>query len=123
MLFGVAGVVSGLAGAGTFIPYRGLDNMTLSLAEQLTVISAIGAVVSVLGVVSGWGLLRARSWAWGASLAVALASVGTVAGMAVVWPSSSPFLGVVAFFYALEVLLLLIGFSSYRVRGIRPAAG
>ena len=123
IFYGLAGTVAGAVCAGTFLPYRSLDALSASLAQLLTVISAVGAIVSALGVVGGWGLLRARSWGWAGTLAAALAGVATVAGMAVVWPASAPFLGVVAFFYAVEVILLLIGLGSIRANATRPAIG
>ena len=114
MLFGAAGVVAGLVGAATFVPYKDLDALSLAMAQTLTVISAVGASVSGFGTNAGWRPLRGLSWGWSATLLAALGSIGAVAGMAVVWPPSAPFLGVAAFFYAIELILLGAGVGSLR---------
>ena len=121
ILFGAAGALSGVIGAGTFIPYRGLDSLSLSLAQELTAISAVGAAVSIAGIVAGWGLLRDRAWSWGLSMGVVVGALASVGAMAAVWPPSSPFLGVAAFFYAIEVILLLAGFGPVRASAARRA--
>jgi hypothetical protein len=121
MLFGGAGAVAGLIGAATFLPYRDLDSLTVSLAQTLTGISAVGAIVSAFGVYAGWRLLAGRSWGWSSTFLAAVASVGSVAALAAVWPASAPFLGVAAFFYAIELILLGVGVGSIRARSPRPA--
>lgn len=70
ILYGVLGVFAGLSGAATFISYRIPNGHTLEVAEVLTAIAAVGAVISLGGVVSGGWLLRgragpgARMWLW-----------------------------------------------------------
>ncbi len=125
ILYGLLGVVAGLSGAATFIPYRVQNNQTLETAEIVTVISAIGAVVSTVGIVSGLWLLRGKDWAWRASLGVAVGCVATVAAFALATPPSTPspvpggpsafvFLAVTAAGYGLEIALLLLGRRPYR---------
>ncbi len=121
ILFGIAGVLAGLAGAGTFIPFQSESTFNPQSAEMLTIIALVGTAISVLGVFSGWELLRTKGWAWGAALGAALGSVGSVAAMAAVWPESAPFVGVVAFFYAIEVILLLAGSAFVRSRRVSSA--
>ena len=131
ILYGGLGVFAGLSGAATFIPYRIANGHTLEIAEVLTVIAAIGAIISLAGVVSGWWLLRRKGWAWRANLSVAVGCVAAVAALAVVMPPSTPspvpggvsafgFLAVVAAAYGLEVLLVLL---SRRHRLSRTARG
>lgn len=112
LLYGGAGAVSGVVGAGTFLPFGSLDNLSYATELQLTAISIIGAVVSVFGIWAGWRLIRGRRYGWGATTGAGFAAIGSVAAMAIVWPPSAPFLGVVAFFYALEMLLLFAGLGS-----------
>lgn len=112
LLYGGAGAVSGVVGAGTFIPYGSLDNLSYAMELQLTAISIIGAIVSVFGLWAGWRLLHGRRYGWGTTMGAAFAAIGSVAAMAIVWPPSGPFLGVVAFCYALEMLLLFAGIGS-----------
>lgn len=120
MLYGFLGVFAGISGAGTYIPYRVQNHQTLETATILTAVSAIGAVVSLIGVVSGWWLLRSKARAWRAALLVAAGCVATVAAFAAIMPASTPspvpgevpatgFLAVVAAAYGVEVLLLLLG--------------
>ena len=121
ILYGAAGALSGVVGAATFIPYGSLDNLTQTTELQLTAISAVGAAVSVLGVWVGWRLLHGRPFGWSGAMVTALAAVGTVGAMAAVWPPSSPFLGVTAFFYAIEVVLLLVGLGTVHRRPVTGA--
>lgn len=134
ILYGFLGVFAGLSGAATFIPYRIQNGHTLETAELLTAIAAIGAVVSMVGIVSGWGLLRGRGWAWRANLGVAAGCVLTVAALAVVMPAPTPspapgavsafgFLAVVAAAYGLEALLLLLGRGPFLARTTGSLAG
>lgn len=122
ILFGVFGVLAGVAAAATFIPYRNESTFNPSYAELFTAISAVGAAASVLGVVAGWGLLRTRSWAWGLTAAVAAGSVALNAAMAAFWLEYLPFLVLVALAYGFVVLLLLVGRRGQRVRRSRAAA-
>lgn len=120
ILYGVLGVFAGLSGAVTFIPYRVQNNQTFETAAVVTAISAIGAGISVVGLVSGWWLLRGKARAWRANLGVAAGCVGAVAAFAVATPPSTPspvpggpsayvFLVVVAAAYGVEMLFLLLG--------------
>ncbi len=133
ILYGFLGVFAGMSGAATFIPYRFQNNQTLATAEVAAAISATGAVVSVVGVVSGWSLLHGKDWAWRMNLIVATGCVATVAAFAVVTPPATPspvpggpsayvFLAVVAAAYGLEVLLLLLGHRPHRARVATPPA-
>ncbi len=88
------------------------------MAGALTAIAAAGAIVSVFGLVSGWKLLRARRWAWNATLGAAGACVASVAALTVLWPESWGFLVVVAAAYAIEAGLLLLGRASYPLRTV-----
>lgn len=127
ILYGFVGVFAGVSGAATFIPYQIQNGHTLETAEVLTAISAIGAVISMIGAVSGWWLLQGNDRAWRANLGVAVGCVATVTAFAVVMPPSTPspvpggpsayvFLAVVAAAYALEVLFLLLGRKPFRTR-------
>lgn len=126
MLYGCLGVFAGLSGAGTFIPYQVQNRQTFETAAALTAISAVGAAISLIGVLSGWWLLRGRDSAWRTSLAAAVGCVATVAVFAAVMPASTPspvpggvpatgFLAVVAVAYGLEVLILLLGRRSHGI--------
>jgi len=134
ILFGAVGVFAGLSGAATYLPYRIPDALTLQTAEILTAIAAFGAFTSALVIVSGWGLLRAKDWAWGPNLAAAVGCIVTVCVLAAAMPASSPspvpggigviwLVPVVTLVYALEVLLLLIGRWSQRAHPVRGAPG
>ncbi len=120
ILYGLLGGFAGLSGVATFIPYRVQNNQTLDTAELVTAISAIGALISILGIVTGWWLLHGKDWAWRANAGVAVGCVAAVAAFAVATPPTTPspvpgglsayvFLAVVAVAYGLEVLLLLLG--------------
>lgn len=115
ILFGAFGAVAGLAGAGTFIPFRDQSTFQPALAEGLTVIAALGVVASVVGIVAGWGLLRGRTWAWSLAAFAAVACVGLNAAMTGIWGDYLPFLVLVGLAYGLELLLLVVG-SGSRVR-------
>jgi hypothetical protein len=123
ILFGIAGLLAGLAGAGTFIPYRDASTFNGQFAGVLTAIAAVGAIASLFGVVSGWSLLRTRPWAWNWTVGAAAACVALVAAMTAVWPASWGFLVVVAVAYALEVVLLWQGHDSYLGRTAGAFAG
>ncbi len=117
ILFGVAGILTGLAAAGTFIPYRQGAPWT-EFAEVMTVIAAVGAAVSVVGVMTGRGLRRADIWAcWPMTLGVAVTGVAlnlimtVYMGLGYLW-----FVAVVAVAYGVEVALLLAGRKSYRAQ-------
>ena len=115
ILFGVSGILAGLAAAGTFIPYRQGEPWE-EFAEVMTVIAAVGAAVSVIGVMTGRGLRRADVWAcWPMTLGVAVACVAlnlimtVYMGLGYLW-----FVAVVAAAYGAETVLLLVGRESYR---------
>ncbi len=126
MLYGFLGVFAGVSGAATYIPYRAQKNQSLETAAILTAVSAVGAAVSMIGVVSGWWLVRGRERAWRANLLVAAGCVATVAAFAAVMPASTPspvpggvpatgFLAVVAAAYGAEALVVLLGRRSRRI--------
>lgn len=122
ILFGVFGLVVGLAAAGTFIPFRQGEPWDAS-AEIMTAVAAVGAGVSVLGVASGWGLRRARGWAWGAAVGVAALCVALNAVMiALMGTPYAYFTAIVAIAYGAEVALLVVGRTSYRPGGTARAA-
>jgi len=117
ILFGVSGILTGLAAAGTFIPYRQGEPWA-EFAEVMTVIAAVGAAVSVVGVLTGRGLRRADVWAcWPVTLGVAATCVAlnvimtVYMGLGYLW-----FVAVVAAAYGAEVALLLVGRKSYRAQ-------
>ena len=114
ILWGAIGAVLGVLGAATFLPYRSADNLSFGLAAILSVISGVGAAVSGLGAWEGWRLRHLQAWSWPATGLSAVGSIVVVAVMALVWAPSVYFLGVVLFFYILELLFLLAGLSSYR---------
>lgn len=125
ILYGLLGGFAGVSGAATFIPYRVQNNQTLETAAVVTAISAVGAMISVFGIFSGWWLLHGKDLAWRANAGVAAGCVAAVAAFAVATPPSTPspvpggpsayvFLAVVAVAYGLEVLLLLFGRRPYR---------
>ena len=121
--WGTLGAIAGVVGAATFVPYRDIGGLSLSLSEGLTAISAVGALVSVLGIIAGRRLLGGRRGGWTQCVVVVFASVASVAAMAVVWPASAPIVGQAVFFYGIEALLLLVGLGSYRIRSVRPSPG
>ena len=117
ILFGVSGILAGLAAAGTFIPYRQGEPWE-EFAEVMTVIAAVGAAVSVIGVMTGRGLRRADVWAcWPMTLGVAVACValGLVA------------LGVIAYRWDINLSGLLVvvpylpGQSTVAYTSYRPS--
>ncbi len=117
ILFGIAGILTGLAAAGTFMPYRQGEPWT-EFAEIMTVIAAVGAAASVVGVLTGRGLRRADTWAcWPMTLGVAGACVAlnllmtVYMGLGYLW-----FVAVVAAAYGIEIALLLVGGKSYRAQ-------
>ncbi len=125
ILYGLLGAFAGVSGAATFIPYRVQNNQTFETAVVVTAISAIGALISIVGLVSGWWLLHGTERAWRANGGVAIGCVATVAAFAVATPPTTPspvpggpsayvFLAVVTAAYGLEVLLLLLGRRSDR---------
>jgi hypothetical protein len=115
MLWGGVGIVLGVLGAVTFLPYRAMDSLSTNLAVSLSIISGAGALLSGLGTIAGWRLRHLQAHAWAYTMLSAFACVGSVVAMGVVWPASAPFIGVVAFFYGIEVLLLLAGWGDYRI--------
>ncbi len=121
ILFGISGILTGLAAAGTFIPYRQGEPWD-EFAEVMTVIAAVGAAVSVIGVMTGRGLRRADVLAcWPMTLGVAVAGVAlnllmtVYFGLGYLW-----FVAVVAVAYGAETVLLLVGRKSYFAL-MRPA--
>jgi asparagine N-glycosylation enzyme membrane subunit Stt3 len=123
ILFGIFGAISGIVAAPTFIPFAHASTFDASLAGALTVIAAIGVVVSIAAVVAGRALLRASSWAWNGVLVAAVASVGLVGVMAGLWPQFLPFTVLVAIAYGLVTLLLLLGHRSYAAARPRGSTG
>ncbi len=133
ILYGGLGVFAGLSGAGTYIPFQVQNRQTFETAAILTAISAVGAAISVTGVLAGWWLLRGKDSAWRTNLAVALGCVATVAVFAAVMPASTPspvpggvpatgFLAVVAAAYGLEILILFLGRRPHDTQ-LRMAGG
>jgi hypothetical protein len=120
VLWGAIGIALGVLGAITFVPYRAADSLSTNLAIGLSIISGVGALLSGLGTLAGWRLRHLQSHAWAYTLLSAFACVGSVVAMGVVWPASAPFIGVVAFFYGIEVLFLLAGWGDYRMATRRP---
>lgn len=131
LLFGAVGAFAGASGTGTYIPFREANQLSVESAALLTVISALGAVASILVLISGWGVIRSKSWAPRWNLLSAAGALASVAAFATVMPASSPspvpggpgafvFLAVVSLAYALQVGLLLVGGRSLRVPQ-RPA--
>ncbi len=123
LLFGIAGVLTGLAAAGTFIPFRQGEPWDAS-AEIMTVVAAAGAAASVLGLVSGWGLRRTKGWAWGAAVGAAAACVALNLVMpAFMGLGYLAFAAIVAVAYGIEVALLVVGRKSVggRAAAARPA--
>jgi len=123
VLFGISGVLTGLAAAGTFIPFRQGEPWDAS-AEVMTVVAAAGAAVSVLGIVSGWGLRRAKGWAWGVAIGVAAGCVALNLLMpAFMGLGYLAFAAFVAVAYGVEVALLVVGRRSFggRAATARPA--
>ncbi len=123
ILFGASGILTGLAAAGTFIPYRQGEPWE-AFAEVMTVIAAVGAAVSVIGVMTGRGLRRADTWAcWPMTLGVAVACVALNLVMTVyMGPGYVWFVAVVVVAYGAETALLLVGRKSYRTQTKTPAA-
>ena len=117
MLWGVFGVLFGLAGAATFVPFAHDSTFNPALAGVLTGIALVGMAISAMGVYAGWGLRAGRGWGWTACLAVAGAAVATFATMTVLvnapWYTMSANAMVVGA-YGVEVVLLLAGHSSLR---------
>ncbi|HYK93486.1 MAG TPA: hypothetical protein VEY07_05530 [Thermoplasmata archaeon] len=134
ILFGLVGGFAGVSGAVTFVPYHAQNHQDLATGQMLAVVSAIGAVVSALGVAVAYSLLRARDWAWTGMLSIAIGCIATVAAFAVLTPPSTPspvpggpgagvFLAVVLVAYGAVILLL---FAAGRPRasihaGLSPA--
>jgi hypothetical protein len=120
VLWGALGIGLGVLGAVTFVPYRAVDSLSTNLAVGLSIISGAGALLSGVGTLAGWRLRHLQSHAWAYTMLSAFACVGSVVAMGVLWPASAPFIGVVAFFYGIEVLLLLAGWGDYRIATRRP---
>jgi hypothetical protein len=130
LLFGAVGLFAGISGAATFIPLRGADHLTMTSAIELTVVAAAGAAASAVGMLAGWGVLRARGWGLWASLAAALGILESVAALAAVMPStaSSPVPGgarpevlLAATATAYGALILLLAFGQVIEGARRPA--
>jgi hypothetical protein len=120
VLWGTMGVVLGVLGAVTFVPYRAVDSLSTNLAIGLSIISGAGALLSGFGTLAGWRLRHLQSHAWAYTMLSAFASVGSVVAMGVVWPPFGAFIGVVVLLYGIEVVLLLAGWGDYRRAGQRP---
>ncbi len=129
LLFGFLGFFAGISGAATFIPYRTQNQFTMEIAQAVTAVAAAGAVLSLLGFVSGWWLLRGKARAWRTSLGAAAGCVAAVAAFAAIVPPTAPspapggvgatgFLAVVAAAYGLEALLLFLGRGAVRARTV-----
>ncbi len=120
IVFGFFGALAGVIGAGTFIPFRSASTFDPSLAELLTGIAVVGAALSVLAVIGGWGLVRGRDWGWSTTFGAAIGCIGPNAAVAALWHDYAPFLGLVVVAYALVFLLLLFGRPSSPGPGRRP---
>lgn len=114
---GLLGVLGGLIGAGTFVPYRGLMGAGYSgLAEFMTALSVAGLVASAVGLWAARGLLRHRVGA-ARELAVAgLATTALVALMGALYPVGLFLLAVVAPIWAVVLALLWTGAPGPRAR-------
>lgn len=134
VLFGVVGAFAGTSGAVTFVPYHTQNHQSQVTAEVLAALSGVGAAVSVSGVVAGYGLLRAKEWAWSAAFVAAVGCVTTVAVFAAAMPSTTPspvpggpgvlvLLGVVAAAYGLESFFLLFNRRLRRVARSERSGG
>ena len=121
ILFGVIGAFSGLAGAGTFVPYATASTYDPGVAGWLTVIAVAGAGISVVSLVAGWGILRARDWAPSAAIYSAVGGIAVNWCMTAPWPSYSAFAGLVTVAFGLELLLLGIGTYGWLRPGRNPS--
>jgi len=106
---GICGILAGLLGVSTFIPARSLHGFGLAEAQTLTEISVVGTAFSVASVWAGRRLRSGRGSSILPALTAALGSVASLCAMGVVWPSSWTFVGIVASFYGVEILLLRLG--------------
>jgi len=120
--WGICGILAGLLGVATFIPARSLHEFNLAEAQALTVISGFGTAFSVLGVWAGRRLRSVKGSPVTPALVAAFGSMASLSAMGVVWPSSWTFVGIVVSFYAVEVLLLLIGQAKHKGGGRAPSA-
>ena len=120
IVYGVFGAFCGISGAATFVPYQVQDELSLGQAILLSGIAGFGAAISVVGIASGVGWLRQKSWAFGVSLLVSIGSIATVIVFALAMPATSPspvpggvgivaFIPIVAVAYGAEMLLILVG--------------
>lgn len=122
-LYGLFGIVAGLAGALTFIPYRYESTFNAGYAELFTAVSAAGILVSAGGVLAGWGLFRARGWAWSLAFGVAAGCIALNALLVPFWTGYSSFAVFVGITYGLEVALLLVGRAKYFASVTGPPSG
>ena len=107
MLFGSAGVLVGLVGAATFLPYAGLmGSQYESLAGLMTVFSLVGMEISALGIVAGLGLSRG----WSGAPRTLLGIAGSLAFLAAVMGALYP-IG----FFLLILVVPTWGFVALRV--------
>lgn len=113
-VYGLFGVLTGLAAALTFIPYRYASTYGAGYAELFTVLAGLGVIASAMGMAAAWGLFRARPWAWNLALGVAASCIALNAIMAGFWPGYVAFLGVVALAYGIEIVLLLMARRGYQ---------
>ena len=121
VLFSLFGAFAGILAASTFYYFQGQADYANSATAALTIISAIGAAICVVGVIAGRALLNSRGWAWNWSLASSLAAVTTVGALIAFWPTRWGFFVAAAVAYALVVGLLLWGHSGFDIRTHRPA--
>jgi len=111
---GILGIVLGVVGAVTFVPYRQVDALSLGLASTLAVISVAGALLSGIEAFESWQLRNARPGSLPGTLLGTVACAGTIAVMAYVWQPAVYFLGVAIFGYFLVWMMVLAGVGSYR---------
>jgi hypothetical protein len=119
VLFGLVGTFAGTSGAATFIPFHEQNHQDLRTGEVLAVISAVGAVISFIGMFAGYRLMRGRPEARHLALTAAIGSIATVAIFALAMPPATPspvpgagafvLLALVVLAYGLELALLLAG--------------
>ena len=119
LLFGALGTLAGLSGALTFVPYHVQNHQSVATGEVLAVVAGVGAVVSIVGVVSSYWILRHQGWAAAVELIVALVSFLVVGVFAALMPPTTPspvpggvgigyLVPVVAVAYGLVAVLLLL---------------
>ena len=122
MILGSAGVLVGLVGAATFLPYAGLmGSQYESLAGLMTVFSLVGMEISALGILAGLGLSRGWPRAPRALLGVAASLAFLAAVMGALYPVGFFLLVLIGptwGFVALRVLLRKEGAAPVQPAGI-----